>query len=1006
MRKTAIAFTLVMIVTMLTALNAALAVTDKPSLNLKKFTLDNGMVFLIVERHTTPQIACKLSIRAGSALEDSGKTGIAHLLEHMMFKGTKNFGTTDLKSDYRLQSKIDDAYMVIRRENDSRNPDKKLIEKKTKEMAILMAQARKIYVPNAFSINLSKNGVDGINAFTSNDETQYTAKVPSDMIEGWFSMVSEQIFEPAWREFYVEKEVVQREFAYRYVNSPQGAIWLDLNATAYNAHPYRNPVIGWKSDMERYSMQDAIDFHKKYYNPSNAVLVLSGDITLDKAKQLAKKYFSRYPAGPRAPERVTQEPTQFGTRRSVRFLKGARTPIIMMSFHTPQMGTRDFYALDVVTMLLSTGISSRLNQNIMAKGLAAAAWAHNPDKRYAGSMFLGGSPVEPKTDNGAPPTREAYSKACKDLEDLLLTEIGKLKTEPVTERELEKIKKLARRSHLEGLRNNAGLASAIATTEVMKGSDYLITYLENLEKVTPQEIMDTVKKHITLDNMTSVYVIPGGKPDKPPTAYNESRSVKSASGQFNPPEKKLENISSYPTPEGWKHPLSFKRTPEKIDYEKAEMFTANNVPVFFLENNELPFINFTVMVKAGTVDIADELQGLASVFNGSILQGGTQRLAPSEFALLLDENAIHMSVAIGEEETTFGISVLRDEWEKGLTILKELLLTPGFDEAVVKNVKKQIITALLRQNGSASKIASREAEIEQFKGHPYGKNPLKGLETIPAINAKDLAGFIKKYFTASRMTVAVSGDISGNQLKVDLEEFFDDFQKKSDHERNLDNPPPLKPALVLIDKPGQVQSLVVVRMGTVKRTHPDFWKISLLSQVFGGANSLVNQRLREDLGLVYSAYFYQGYKWNAGFLSGYIGCKADKTASAILETAKIMDSLVTNGVNKKDLEQKRLDTLNSFVFNVDTPQALVEAYARYQMRGEPLDTLDSIQNSFINVTKSEMDQLAKKYLNPNQALIFVVADKKTKTSKGKTLEQDLKKTAEKLGIDYREMEIK
>ena len=107
--------------------------------------------------------------------------------------------------------------------------------------------------------------------------------------------------------------------------------------------------------------------------------------------------------------------------------------------------------------------------------------------------------------------------------------------------------------------------------------------------------MDTVKKHITLDNMTSVYVIPGGKPDKPPTAYNESRSVKSASGQFNPPEKKLENISSYPTPEGWKHPLSFKRTPEKIDYEKAEMFTANNVPVFFLENNELPFINFTVI---------------------------------------------------------------------------------------------------------------------------------------------------------------------------------------------------------------------------------------------------------------------------------------------------------------------------------------------------------------------------------------------------------------------------
>ena len=427
--------------------NAASDILPDIQLDVKEFQLENGMMFLVVERPATPQVACRLAVRAGSALEEAGKTGIAHLLEHMMFKGTKNFGTLNVARDEKLQEQIESAYQAILSEQKKRIPDDKLIEEKRAEMDRLRAQVQKIYIPQAYSSQLSKNGAVRINAFTTKDQTQYISSVPSDMLEQWFSITSEQLFEPSWREFYVEKEVVQREWAFRYINDPGGAAWLDLNAAAYTAHPYRNPTIGWKSDMEKYSTRDAIEFHKKYYTPANSVCVLVGDVTLEQAKKMARIYFGRYPSGIRAPEAVTREPIQHGPRKNIRFLKGARTPLVRIGYHSARMGTPDFYALDAMTMVLSHGRGARMTQNIINKGLAVEAWAYNPDNRYGGMIMLGGSPNEPAelkagaTQMTEEEKRKAYLRACEKLEKLLVEEVGKLKTELVSRRELQRIKK-------------------------------------------------------------------------------------------------------------------------------------------------------------------------------------------------------------------------------------------------------------------------------------------------------------------------------------------------------------------------------------------------------------------------------------------------------------------------------------------------------------------------------------------------------------------------------------
>jgi len=982
-------------------------------LDIKEHQLKNGMLFLVVERPATPQVACRLSIRAGSALEPAGKTGVAHMLEHMMFKGTKNFGTLDVAEDQKLQQQIEAAYQTILGEQQKRNPDQELIKAKRAEMDRLRAEVQKIYVSQVFSSQLGKNGAVRINAFTTKDETQYMASVPADMLEQWFSIISEQLFEPSWREFYVEKDVVQREWAFRYINDPGGAAWLDLSATAYTAHPYRNPTIGWKSDMENYNTRDAIEFHQKYYNPSNAVCVLVGDVTLNEVKRLAQVYFERYPAGRRATEMVTEEPPQQGPRERIRFLKGARTPLVRIGYHGARMGTADFYALDAMTMVLSHGRGARMTQDVINKGFAVEAWAYNPDNRYGSMLILGGSPNEPEKLKAEAVSeqqkQQAYLDACEKLKDLLVAQVEKFKNELVSDRELQRIKKLNQRDFLDRMRNNESLAGTLASLEVEVGWRYLTSYLQRIDAVTPEDIRAAAQKYIHPDNETVVYIIPGGEPEQPPAQYTEVRNISSSAAATATYQGDLKNKSEYATPAGWKHPLSFERHPQKIKYPDAETFEVEKVKVFYLPDRDLPLIDLTILIKAGAVDVNESMSGLTEIFSNTIIRGGTEMLPPNELALVLDENAIQLSVAVDEEQTTVHLSVMKDDWEKGLNLLQDVLTRPGFDSKVLEAVKEQQMVALQRQADDAQAVAMRESQIWHFKDHPYGRDPLLALETIPAITREDLMAFLKKFFVPDNMAVAIAGDIEAEQIITGLGRLFKAFPHTPAPERNLKDPVFTAPVLAMINKSGQVQSQIVLSLPSKKRTHPDYWKASLLMNIFGGNDSLMYRRLRDELGLVYSAGFFQTYKWRAGQLLGYIGCKADQTAAAITETLKIMEKL-RQEIPEEELELKRLDALNSFVFNVDTKSELVDVYGRYHLRNEPLDTLERIQDAYMSATKDELHRLAAELLTDERIQIFVVADKNIKVQSQDggqiRLDDDLKNLARKLNLPFQELALR
>jgi predicted Zn-dependent peptidase len=471
----------------------------------------------------------------------------------------------------------------------------------------------------------------------------------------------------------------------------------------------------------------------------------------------------------------------------------------------------------------------------------------------------------------------------------------------------------------------------------------------------------------------------------------------------------LNNRSEYATPDGWKHPLSFRRNPHKVEYPPPQIFDVEKVNVFYLPDRELPLVDLTILIKAGSVDVDVSKNGLSDIFSSTIVRGGTETLSPHELALMLDENAIQLGVSVDEEQTTVHLSVLKEEWQKGLDLLQAVLTRPGFDPEVLQAAKNQALMALKRQGDNAQSVAMRESKIWHFKNHPYGRDPLTGLQTIPTVTREDLKRFLKTYFVPENMTVAVAGDIDKDKIIAGLQTFFQAFPKTKAPRRKLKDPATTSPVLALINKPGQVQSQIILRLPANKRSHPDYWKTNLLMNIFGGSDSLMYKRLRDDLGLVYSAGFFQTYKWKAGQLIGYIGCKGNQTGAAIIETLNVMEAL-REDIPERELEIKRLDALNSFVFNVDTKSELVDVYASYYLRGEPLDTLDNIQDAYMHTTKEELHRIARQLLDPAKVQIFVVGDKNINVpspdGKTVTLGENLKLLAHKLDLPFQQIVLR
>ncbi len=462
--------------------------------------LDNGLTVLVCERPVAPVFSFFTHVDVGSVQEVPGITGLAHMFEHMAFKGTDKIGTKDYEKEKAALEKVEQAYAAYdaeRRRPVGRDEEKVKALKKAWEDA--MAEADALVETDAFSTIIDRAGGVGLNAFTSNDETGYFYSMPSNRLELWAYLESERFLKPVMREFYKERDVVFEERRLRTDSQPVGRLFEQFLAASFIAHPYQRPVVGWASDLTTFSATDAVDFYKKYYVPANMVVSVVGDVKASEVLPLVEKYFGRIPAGPKPEPTRTVEPPQIAERNVV--LKEQSQPFYFEGYHRPSSSHPDDAIYNAISDVLSKGRTSRLYKSLVRdKKIAVFAGGFNafPGDKYPHLFaFL---------------TVPSAGHTPQEIADAVHAELERLKSEDVSDEELQSVKTRAKSDLIRGLASNQGLANQLGTAQQRFGDwREIFRDVEEIDKVTKEDIRRVANEIFVPTNRT-VAMIESTKP--------------------------------------------------------------------------------------------------------------------------------------------------------------------------------------------------------------------------------------------------------------------------------------------------------------------------------------------------------------------------------------------------------------------------------------------------------------------------------------------------------------
>jgi predicted Zn-dependent peptidase len=459
-----------------------------------EFTLDNGLRFIVVERHDAPVFTYFAQVKVGGVNEPMGRTGLAHMFEHMAFKGTDELGTENYGKEKKALEKVDEAYEALIAARQGNAPEEEIA---ALEEAFTAAQdeAREFVVTNEFGSIIEKAGGTGLNASTGYDVTTYFYQLPSNKLELWAYLESERFQNPVMREFYTERDVVIEERRMRTDSTPIGRLIEEFLALAYLGHPYGRPLVGYRSDLDNFTREEAMELYREYYVPSNIVIGLAGDVDPEEARELAEKYFGDWEPGPDPPIVRTVEPEQRGQRRIA--MRDPGQPFLLMGWHKPAADHPDAPAFDVLTMLLANGRSSRLHTRLVKdekKAVAVGAITQIPGELYPGLVLTF---VVPGKGTGALETESAVLEEIQDIID-----------NGVDAEELAGVKTRMKADFVRQMRSNFGMISGLVGEELF-WDDWsgALGYPFEIDAVTSEDIQRVAAETFTESNLSVGYII-------------------------------------------------------------------------------------------------------------------------------------------------------------------------------------------------------------------------------------------------------------------------------------------------------------------------------------------------------------------------------------------------------------------------------------------------------------------------------------------------------------------
>lgn len=483
-------------------LNLGLLFAASPGLadRVIEHKLANGLTLLMVERHQTPVVSINMTFGVGGVNEQVGQTGLAHLYEHMAFKGTRTVGTKNydkerplLEELHRVGTELEQRQRELARRNTTApagSQDKATVEALEKRFAELQEQAGQFVAGNEMALLYQRHGGVGLNAATGKDLTRYMISLPSNRLPLWAAIESDRMANPVLREFYKERGVVMEERRMRNDDSANGLLFETFTSAAFRAHPYGIPTIGWESDILSLTPSATEAFFKTYYGPGSATIAMVGDVNPKEVIALIERTFGKIPASPPPPQIVTWEPPQKGERRVE--VEYDAEPSVAIGYHKPGLNHPDDYVFDVIDAVLSDGLTSRLYMSLVRdKRLAASVNSDSnyPGVRAANLFVLNATPLAPHQT--------------AEVEAAIYAELERLKMEPVSAKELEKVLNNLDADLVRALRSNGGLASQLALYQTVAGDwRYMLRSRDKIAAVTSADIQRVATHYFIKSNRT------------------------------------------------------------------------------------------------------------------------------------------------------------------------------------------------------------------------------------------------------------------------------------------------------------------------------------------------------------------------------------------------------------------------------------------------------------------------------------------------------------------------
>lgn len=898
-------------------------------LDYEKFTLPNGLDVVFHVDRSDPVVAVSLTAHVGSAREKEGRTGFAHMFEHLLFLESENLGKGGLD---RLSARI---------------------------------------------------GGSGANGSTSRDRTNYLQTVPKDALEkmlwaeadklGWFiNTVTEAVVEK-------EKQVVKNEKRQSYDNRDYGHTSYVIDKNLYPAdHPYNWQVIGSLEDLQNATLDDVKEFFRRWYVPNNVTLVVAGDFDTAQAKKWVEKYFGEIKKG----DEIKPLPKRPGVvNETVKLYHEdnfARLPELTMAWPTVEQYHPDSYALSVLSQYLTRGKKAPFYQVIVEeKKLAPSVAMFNRDSELAGQAHLSVRAfVDKDLDEVAKAIEESFARFEKD---------------GISEKDLNRIKAGQETQFYNGLSSVLGKGVVLAQGNIFAGDPGFVEKdIQNILAVTPADVMRVYEKYIKGKNYVATSFVPKGKvalalEGSKMAEVVEEKIVQGAEDKVDPTAE-----SEYePTPSTFDRSVEppYGPAPNVKIPPVWEGRLSNGMRVYGIEHSEVPLVQFEIVIDGGQLLEDINKVGVSNLM-ARLMTQGTAKKTPQELEEAIQQLGASINVFADTEDVRIRVNTLARNYDATMALVEEILFEPRWDAKEFDLIKQSTISQIRQQEANPNTIAQNNFDLLIYgKDNIRSRNILGTIESVNSITLDDLKAYYMKNLSPSVARMHVVGAIDKGKVTGSLAGINKRWTPKKVTIPVVKTPAaPARSQVYFYDVPGAVQSVLRFGYPALAVTDKDYYPAVVMNYILGGGGfaSQLTQQLREGKGYTYGI----GSGFSGTKSPGPFAISSGVRANVTLESVQLVKDIVSNyGKNFSDAD---LATTKSFLIKsnaraFETAGAklnMLENISKYGWKHDYVKEREKIVNA---MTVQQIRQLSQKYLNADRMIWLIVGDAKTQLPRLKEL---------------------